>query len=563
MGASFGSLDLLVHLASEALTDAYLAREPAPAGARLITLSVLRHDAEPEAIARFVSEARIASRLVHPNLVAVAGFGRIEGLEAMAKEFVLGFSLEAAREAAIHAGRPLSEDILLRIAASVCRGLHFAHELTDEGGRPLGIVHRDLVPSNVLLAFNGEAKLTNFGLARSADRDWRTSAGKLTGNVHHMAPEQFVSAEVDRRADVFCLGILLWESLTGAQLFKGRSLGEVHRAVVSGPIEAPSRVAPDVSRPVDALVLKALERAPEARFQTAAELAEAIEDVFRSSGRAVDTSDVAVHVTQVLGERIPKLAMALRAAIAGRGDEAELARLVGGHVVTNGPVRPAPRAPARPAVAPPPPSGPEARAPARPAAPPPPPPPPLPVEDEEEEEDGGPAGQEDATILVRHLTRPMPSLAADLVADLAADVAAIRAADPGVLRGPDRDADQAAGHGDPGAHQGDPGARQGADISEPEAPPRRRPAILDDAPTVISALPAEFLAAHAQLPEAVEPDEDRWNKTMAQTISAMDLQWILEGQRDLPAPRKPSTPPAPAEPPVSPRVVRPRRTRGR
>jgi serine/threonine protein kinase len=343
VGARLGSLELLVHLATDALTDTFLAREPLPDGARLVTLKVLGADANAEAAARFASEARIASRLMHPHLVGVTGHGELGGLHAMAHEYVLGFSLASAREAASAAGRPLPEHVLLRVVASVCHGLHFAHELADDAGRPLRIVHRNISAASVLLGFGGEAKLTEFGLARSDDRQWRTALGRVTGNLGHMAPEQFVSSEVDRRADVFALGILLWECLTGQTLFRGSSVSEVHEAVITGRIAAPSEVAPGLSRDVDRIVLKALERPAAQRFQTAQELADALEDLLRVSGRAVDASDVAVCLAQVLGERIPRLALALRGAIAGRADEAELARLLGGRTVN---AAPAPTSPA-------------------------------------------------------------------------------------------------------------------------------------------------------------------------------------------------------------------------
>ena len=236
MVASLGPLELLVRLTTHPLSNVYVARDTSQGG-RIVVVKVLHPGISGSDALRFAEEARLLCRLDHPNLVCVTGHGQIAGVSAMEMEFVLGFNLETTLATAINVRRPLPVEIILRIVSSACRGLHCAHELKDEKGRPTNLVHRDVTSANVLVAFNGESKLTDFGLASSNDRGWVTEVHSLPSrkSFRALAPEQLISSSVDRRADVFAVGVMLWECLVGHTLFDGVTLRDLHRAVTVDP----------------------------------------------------------------------------------------------------------------------------------------------------------------------------------------------------------------------------------------------------------------------------------------------------------------------------------------
>ena len=247
----------------------------------LVALKVIRHDLrdDDEVLAMFLDEARLLERLVHPNIVRTFEHGADDDHAFIAMELLQGTTLADIQKACVARGMGLHPEAAIWIAARVGEALQYAHDLEDERGEPLGIVHRDVNPSNIFLTFDGEVKLIDFGLAKCRGRATTTLHGIIKGKLPYLSPEQIMQLPLDRRSDVFGLGTTLWEMLTTRRLF-GRSTDiATVRAVHSGPIPDPRALAPDVPPDLAAIVLHALERNRDRRYQSAGKLARHLDAV--------------------------------------------------------------------------------------------------------------------------------------------------------------------------------------------------------------------------------------------------------------------------------------------
>ncbi len=329
-----GPYELWVRLASGGAANVFLVRdlEAEPPG-RLLALKVLLPSLaqNEDFLKMFFTEAKIASRLAHPNVVAIAGFGQVDGVHCLAMEYVFGASLSQVLRASARAQKPLSVGVLLSVTAAVCDALHYAHELEDDEGNSMGLVHRDVTPQNILIGFHGIPKLTDFGIAKATNRGWETQAGIVKGKFSYMSPEQALGKKVDRRSDIFGTGIVLWEALTGQDLFKGSTPMEVLKAIRELKIQAPSKVVEGLTSVVDDIVLKALRRPAQKRYASAKEMGEEIRSLIRKAGVTIDANSISKEFAAIYGDVIEKRALALRAAMAGKIDPAELARTLGAH----------------------------------------------------------------------------------------------------------------------------------------------------------------------------------------------------------------------------------------
>jgi len=220
-----------------------------------------RLSSDPRFVRMFIEEARLASRLVHANIVGVLDFGRMDAEHFIVLEFIDGPNLNDLLIKARQAGvKRLPLPIVVYIISEVLKGLDHAHRLTDARGQSLGCVHRDVTPSNVLLSRDGQVKVSDFGVAKAADRGNWTAPGQIKGKLHYLSPEQVRGESVDPRADLFAVGVLLHELLTGRRLFGGDTPMEVMEATLSAPVPPPSTRAPDVPAELDAVALTALQR---------------------------------------------------------------------------------------------------------------------------------------------------------------------------------------------------------------------------------------------------------------------------------------------------------------
>lgn len=308
MAEEFGRFELLKRLGGGTTADVFLARQKGLTGfEKFIAIKALAPSLadNDEFVALFLDEARLASRLNHPNVCRTYDLG-IEGNRLfMAMEYVHGVDLAHLQAELGELETMLPVSLAVRVAAEVAAGLHHAHELADEKGRCLGIVHRDVTPSNVLLTFEGGVKLGGFGLARAMQRLNRSQGTSTKGHLAYMAPEQLnQQGTVDRRSDVFSLGIVLYEMLSGKRLFLRPGDVETLAAVFSAPIPAPSKLNDEVPASLDEVVLKALARDPTARFHSAQALQLALESWLRDTRDPSTSVHLAKFVRQLYAERV-------------------------------------------------------------------------------------------------------------------------------------------------------------------------------------------------------------------------------------------------------------------
>jgi serine/threonine-protein kinase len=262
----------------------------------------------------FLDEARLAARIHHPNVVSILEIGASEQVYYIVMEYVEGDTLAHLLSHSTKRGQRLPMNVALRIVIDMLAGLDAAHDLKDDDGKSLEIVHRDVSPQNVLVGVDGSARLSDFGVARAATRLTTTRAGQLKGKVAYMAPEQARGEkDIDGRADIFAAGIVLWEVLTCRRLFKGEGDAHTLNKVLNEPIPLLESVLPEVPPALQMIVSRALERDRNARYPTAAEFADALETVARAAGVLGTNKEVAAYVEAMLGPEISEQREAVRA----------------------------------------------------------------------------------------------------------------------------------------------------------------------------------------------------------------------------------------------------------
>lgn len=257
-------------LARGGMAELYVASARGPFGfnKQCVLKLALPHLAEDSRFtSMFVHEARVASRLEHPNIAQILDVGSFEGGPYLAMQYVDGHDVRKIMRTL--AGQPMDLAVALRITSCIAAGLAYAHAQTDEAGQPLGIVHRDVSPANVMVSFDGDVKLVDFGVAKSAVQDESTRDGVIKGKAAYLSPEQARGKPVDHRTDIFALGILLFETTTGRRLFRGDSDFETLRMIVDGDHPTPHDVCDDYPPELTAIVMKALAVDPGARYSSA------------------------------------------------------------------------------------------------------------------------------------------------------------------------------------------------------------------------------------------------------------------------------------------------------
>ncbi|WP_204817624.1 protein kinase domain-containing protein [Corallococcus macrosporus] len=310
---TYGRYQLLKRLATGGMAQIYLAR---PQGAepdkRVVVKRILPHLAENDDFVKmFLDEARIAARLNHPNVVQIFDLGAQDDSFFIAMEYIHGDDLRQLWKHSELMGQPLPVPLVCRILIEACAGLDYAHKRTDPTtGRPLGIVHRDVSPQNILVTFEGGVKVVDFGIAKAADQATVTRSGVLKGKYSYMSPEQAAGMRVDCRADIFALGIVLYELLTGTRLFKRPNDIQTLTAVSECRVVPPSQVTPRVPADLDAIVLKALAKDLSERYQEAAQLQHALEEWLARHHAPATSAHLSAFVKEVFAERLAEEARA-------------------------------------------------------------------------------------------------------------------------------------------------------------------------------------------------------------------------------------------------------------
>lgn len=291
-------LRFLCRLGQGGMAEVHLANAAAPNTApNLVVVKRMhqQHADDPATIRMFLDEARLALCLSHPNIVRADRLGMFDGRHGIVMEFLEGQPFHHVLKRAYETEATLSLEIIVQIAIAALDGLHYAHELKDVVGSALGIVHRDVSPQNLFVSYDGAVKLLDFGIAKNAMQDGRTRTGLLKGKLSYMAPEQARGEELDRRADLWSLGVVLWEAVTGSRLFKGVNEAATLNLTLSEDVSSPSIRRPDLPPDLEAILMRALKRDPADRYATAAAMRDDLETWL--SGRELSPS---ASVTQLM-----------------------------------------------------------------------------------------------------------------------------------------------------------------------------------------------------------------------------------------------------------------------
>jgi eukaryotic-like serine/threonine-protein kinase len=310
-------------IASGGMATVYLARLRGQIGfSRLVAMKALHAQyAKEEAFrAMFLDEARLVSRVRHPNVVPTIDVLEAQGELFLVMDYVHGESLARLLAAAKKRDEPVPIGVACSILIDTLEGLHAAHEATGEDGAPLSVVHRDVSPQNILVGVNGVAQVADFGIAKAAGRlsEKFSLHNSVKGKAGYMAPEQ-VRGKTDRRSDVYAAGVVLWETLVGEKLFTGDSFLEIVTKALDADVAAPSTLRDDVSAELDAVVRKAIVHDVSSRFATAREMAVALE----KCGPRASQREVGAWVAKVAGDSLERRSVLIAKIESGESEPAD------------------------------------------------------------------------------------------------------------------------------------------------------------------------------------------------------------------------------------------------
>jgi serine/threonine-protein kinase len=253
----------------------------------------------------FIGEARLVADLIHTNIVQTYHLGQVGGQYFMVMEFVRGVNLEQLLERHRTLRRNMPIDIAAFIVSRIARGLTYAHQKRDSEGRLLGIVHRDIGPKNVLIAYEGDVKLTDFGIAKALDLMYNEEGKVIAGKDEYLSPEQANYAVTDARADLFPLGIVLTELLLGRNVFRSSDRAQSRRNILSMPIPEFSKLRPDIDPKLEAIIQKALTRDRDKRYQSAYEVLNDLEMYLYSDRYGPTNEKLGVYLKEIMGHNEP------------------------------------------------------------------------------------------------------------------------------------------------------------------------------------------------------------------------------------------------------------------
>jgi eukaryotic-like serine/threonine-protein kinase len=315
-----GSYQLLAPIGVGGMGRVWVAREtriiPGTGKWRLVAVkTALAEDgASHDFFRTLFDEARIASLLTHPNVCTIHVVEKERGVDYLVMDYSDGASLRELLDAL--PDKKMDAHVAARIVARVCSGLQAAHDLVGEDGEALGVVHRDVSPQNVLIAANGQVRITDFGVAKARGQlHAPTQTGEVKGKIAYMAPEQVTTKDIDRRVDVFAIGCVLYEATVGQRPFHGGDALSTLYQLLEEPIVPPSARAENYPPELEAIVLKAMERDREARYPSAAEFGRALERWLIAEKATVTDADVAAALRSAMGDHVDKLREKIETAI--------------------------------------------------------------------------------------------------------------------------------------------------------------------------------------------------------------------------------------------------------
>ena len=302
-----GSYEILRRLARGGMAEIFLARTSGPSGfEKLVVLKKIlaRYADKPRYVQLFLEEAKLAASLDHPNIAQVYDIGMVDGSYFFTMEHLHGQDVRSILHRAWRIGERFPIEHAVQIARHVASALHFAHEKRRGDGALLGLVHRDVSPSNVIVTYDGATKLLDFGVAKTAASTVKTRTGALKGKISYMSPEQARGAPLDRRSDIFSLGIVLWEMVTTQRLYRGDNDFATLQLIINHPPPPPSRVRPECPPELERIVLRALAQDPEARYATADQLAAELDELAREHKLKQSSNALAATLGQLFGAEL-------------------------------------------------------------------------------------------------------------------------------------------------------------------------------------------------------------------------------------------------------------------
>lgn len=308
-GEGFGTYRILSPIAVGGMAEVCLATRSSLAGFEktVVIKRILPRLADDERfVGMFLDEARIAARLNHANVIQVFELGQIDGRYFIAMEYLDGESLGAVLATCLTRHVPLPSDLAAGIVMQAAEGLHHAHTRCAADGSSLHIIHRDVSPQNVIVLYEGGVKVVDFGVAKASTSQTKTRTGMTKGKAAYMAPEQIRGEPMDGRADVFSLGIVLWECLTGRRLFRGGNDVQVMVGISEHDAPSVQSVNPDVPSRLDRITRRALEREPALRYPDAATMRHDLASYLREVGAEADTAAIGRFMQRLFADRIER-----------------------------------------------------------------------------------------------------------------------------------------------------------------------------------------------------------------------------------------------------------------
>jgi serine/threonine-protein kinase len=302
---AYGQYVLVRKLAEGGMAEIFLAKRLGADGfeRNVVIKRMLAHlSGMPEFVEMFRDEARLAAKLSHPNVVQIQDLGFADGCYYICMEYLAGEDFSTTVRTASFRGEYVPVPLVMRVLADAARGLHYAHDFADETGRRLNIVHRDISPSNLYVTYEGQVKVLDFGISKYESRQAQTRTGVVKGKYIYMAPEQARGAQVDRRADIFALGVSLYEALTHVRPFARDNDLAVLNALMEGDFQPPRELRPDLAPELELVVLRAMAYDPDERYATAAEFADDLEHLLSKEPQRTTGADLAAYLRNSFGE---------------------------------------------------------------------------------------------------------------------------------------------------------------------------------------------------------------------------------------------------------------------
>ncbi len=335
--AAFGKYTLIAKIGHGGMAEVFLAANQGPAGfTKLAVLKRLHPHLEEEELLleMFLDEARLAARLNHPHVVQTYEVGEVDAQHYIAMEHLEGQSLARVLRHARKQGQPLPLSLAVRVFIDVLDGLHYAHTLRDFDGTPLGVVHRDISPGNLFVTYEGQVKILDFGIAKAGTQLSETRAGQVKGKFAYIAPEQARPGGHDHRADLWSMGVVMWEALSGRRLFKGESeVLTLHNTLNSEVVALDEEMVPPE---LAAIVDRSLQRDPAARYQSAREMKEDLEVFMHRAGLRASRSDLGAFVIGLFERERDEQRRVLKAYMAGERPGQPLAASGAGVISSSG-----------------------------------------------------------------------------------------------------------------------------------------------------------------------------------------------------------------------------------